>query len=105
MLLHEQLPLAQHILPTLVILESLDDASSLLLSPSLVQLESREGLILGVEQVDAPIARMGIHKGDPVLELVGGEGKRSMEVRMNEFQWFGEGGSGRGEWIACHLAI
>jgi hypothetical protein len=57
----------------------------LLLSPSLVVLESVECFALLVKEPAATKSRGIISKGDPVLESISSWRERTMEIGMNEF--------------------
>jgi hypothetical protein len=84
MLKHVLLPLIRHILTTLVIPKRLESLAGLLLSPSLVVLESLEGLTLLVEEPAAAETRGIISERDPILESVSSRRERTMKVRVDE---------------------
>jgi hypothetical protein len=85
MLKHVVLPLIRHILSTFVVPKRFESLAGLLLSPSLIVLESVKGFTLLVEEPAAAKSRGVISKGDPVLESVRRRRERTMEVRMDEF--------------------
>jgi hypothetical protein len=85
MLKHVVLPLIRHILSTFVVPKRFESPASLLLSPSLIVLESVKGFTLLVEEPAAAKLRGIISKWDPVLESICRRRERTMEVRMNKF--------------------
>ena len=87
MLLCKAEKLLRHVFTSLVILESSDFDSKLILGPRLVGLECNEGVRFLLEHVDSPKSSGVINKGHPVLEtLVGLYRKWPMDIRVDEFK-------------------
>jgi hypothetical protein len=104
MLWTEVIHLCAHILPSLVLPQSLDLVSSLSLSPSLELLEVEECFWL-LHEVDSPEPAGVINEGDPVpVARVRGNFDGAMQVRVDELQELGWVMGGGGEGISHHLA-
>jgi hypothetical protein len=105
MLCTKVVKLLTHVLTTLVLPESLDGASSLVLSPGLELLEVREGLRLLLHGVDCPEPARVINVGDPVpVAREGGNFDGAMDIRVDELKKLGGVMRGGGEGVSNHLA-
>jgi len=81
----------------LIVPKRFENLAGLLLSPSLVLLESVECFTLLVEEPAAAITRGVISERDPVLESVSSRRERTMKVRVDKFKREGAARSGLGE--------
>src|ERR1700733_10433401 len=105
MLWHESLPLVRHVLATFIVPKRFESLASLLLSPSLIVLESVKCFTLFMEEPAAAVARGIISERDPVFESVSSRRERTVKVRVNKLQGDRATRSRLGEWVSSLLPI
>src|ERR1700733_2785002 len=105
MLWHEFLPFVSHDFPTFIVPKRFESLASLLLSPSLIVLESVKCFTLFMEEPAAAVARGVVSERDPVFESISSRRERTMKVRVNKLQGDRATRSRLGEWGSSLLPI
>jgi len=96
--------LVGHVFTPFVILQFLDFHIELVFSSSLEQLEGLKCLALSLQAHGSSVGRRIIKEGDPVVvSFTGGNRERTMQIGVNQFEWFCRMRRRRWEWVVVHF--
>jgi hypothetical protein len=103
---HVVLPLIRHVFTAFIVSQCLQLETSLLLCPSMIELEGIKGLAFLPKKVNAPEARHIVNEAYPVsIARLSRNRQRTMQVRMHQFQKLRATSTGMAEREAFLLSI